>query len=101
MRESHTAQHVRRFSKLDILVCDDLYPVAPRVSKVEKRSGQGLDGRVDQCLASGLFVIDYKSKMTSIVGGLGTALLQRNELVSQVDERHGIAFAAKLKIEQA
>src|SRR5713101_1514970 len=100
MRESHTAQHVRRFSKLDILVRDDLYPVAPRVSKVEKRSRQGLDTRVDQCFASGLFVIDYKPKMTPIVDGLCTALLERNELVSQIDERHGIAFASKFKIEQ-
>src|ERR1700676_2388083 len=100
MRESHTAQHVRRFSELDILVRDDLYAVAPRVEKVEKRSGQGLDARVDQRFASGLFVIDYKPKMTSIVGGLCTALLERNELVSQIDERHRIAFASKFKIEQ-
>src|SRR6266849_6248181 len=101
MRESHTAQHVGRFRKLDILVPDDLYAVAPRVSKVEKRSRQGLDAGVDQCFASGVFVIDYKPKMTSIVGGLCTALLERNELVSQIDERHGIAFASKFKIEQA
>jgi hypothetical protein len=38
--------------------------------------------------------------MTSIVGGLCTALLERNELVSQIDERHRIAFASKFKIEQ-
>src|ERR1700682_1497545 len=38
--------------------------------------------------------------MTSIVGGLCTAFLERNELVSQIDERHGSAFASKFKIEQ-
>src|SRR5450631_1690122 len=100
MRESHAAQHIGRFCELDILVPDNLYAVAPRVPKIEKRSRQGLDAGIDQCFASGLFVIDDKPKMTSIVGGLCTALLQRNELVAQIDERHVIALAAKLEIEQ-
>src|SRR5438309_373422 len=101
MRKSHAAQHIRRLGELNILVPDDLYAVAPRVEKVEKRSGEGLDARVAQCLASGLLVIDHKSKVTPIVGGLCTALLECEELVTQIDERHGIAFASKFEIEQA
>ena len=58
MRESHAAQHMRCFSELDILVPYNLYAVAPWVEKVEKRSRQGLDACVDQCLASGLLAIN-------------------------------------------
>jgi hypothetical protein len=39
--------------------------------------------------------------MTAIVGGLCTALLERNELVTQVDERCRIAPASKLEVENA
>src|SRR5690349_3508279 len=101
MCESHPAQHIRRFSELNIVVRDDLHVVAPRVEEVEKRSRQGLDARVDQCFASRLLVIDHKAKMTSIVGGLGTALLKCEELVPQINERHGVVFAAKIKFKQA
>src|SRR4029077_14926206 len=92
---------IRRLGELNVLVSDDLYAVAPRIEKVEKRSGEGLDARVTQCLASGLLVIDHKSKVTSIVDRLCTALLECKELVTQIDERHGIAFASTFEIEQA
>jgi hypothetical protein len=101
LRESHSAQHIRRFSELNIIVPDYLYAVAPGVEKVEKRPREELDARVDQCLASCLFVIDDKAEVTPIVGGLCTALLERKELVSQIDERHGLAFASKFEVEQA
>ena len=39
--------------------------------------------------------------MTTVVGGLHTALLERKELVAQVDKGGGGAFAPQLKIEQA
>src|SRR6267154_6561934 len=100
MRESHTAQHIRRFSKLDIFVRDDLDPVAPWVEKIEKRSGQRLDACGAQCFAGGLLIIDDESKMAPVVGRLCAASLERKELVSQIDERHRIAFASKLEIEQ-
>src|SRR5713226_3433150 len=99
MREPHAAQHIRRLGELNILVPDDLYAVAPGVAKVEKRSGERLDSRVAQCLASGLLVIDHKSKVTSIVGGLCTSLLECKELVPEVDEGHGVALASKFEIE--
>src|ERR1022692_67395 len=100
VREAHTAQHVRGFAELDILVRHDLDAVAPRIAKVEKRSGQSLDACIGQCFASGLFTIDDESKMTSIVGGLCAALLERDELVSKIDERHVIAFASNLEMKQ-
>jgi len=43
MRQSHAAQDVRRLGELDIVVADNLYAIAPRVEKVEKRAGQWLD----------------------------------------------------------
>ena len=62
MRQSHAAQHVRRLGELDIVVADDLDAIAPRVEKVEKRAGQGLDPRIGQRLADGILVVDHKSK---------------------------------------
>src|SRR5205814_4316744 len=101
MRESHAAQHVRRLGELNILVADDLDAVTPRVEKIEKRSREGLDSRVGQCFAGRFLVIDHKSKVTPIVGGLHAALLERNKLVSQIDDGHRVAFASKFEFEQA
>ena len=39
--------------------------------------------------------------MTAVVGGLGAALLEREELIAQIDKGRGFAPAAKLEIEQA
>jgi len=39
-----------------------------------------------------------KSKMAAVVGGLRTALLQREELVTEIDERRSFAPAAKLEV---
>src|SRR5437879_13219261 len=101
MRESHTAQYTRRLGELNILLAVHLDAVAPRIEKVEKRSRQGLDSRVAQCFASGFLIIDHKSEVTPIVGGLRATLLEREELVSEIDEGHRIAFASKLEFEQA
>src|SRR5207253_770740 len=101
MLEPHATQHMGRLGELDIVVPDDFYAVAPRVEKVEKRPGQGLDACVCQCFACGLLAIDHKSKMAPIVGRLRTSLLEGKELVSQIDEGHRVAFASKLKVEQA
>jgi hypothetical protein len=35
-----------------------------------------------------------------LVSGLRTALLQRKELVAQIDEGHSVALAAKFEVEQ-
>ena len=86
MRQSHATQHVRCLGELDVLVADNLYAVAPRVEKIEKRAGQRLDPRVGQLPAHGVLVVDYKPKMTSLVSGLSAPLLQREKLVAQIDE---------------
>ena len=86
MRQSHATQHVRCLGELDVLVADNFYAIAPRVEKVEKRAGQRLDPRVGQRPADGILVVDYKPKMTSLVSGLSAPLLQREKLVTQIDE---------------
>src|SRR5438034_3572409 len=101
MREPHAAQHVWRLGELNILVADDLDAVAPRVEKVEKRSRESLDSRVAQCFAGRFLVVDHQSKVTPLVDRLRATLLERKELVSEVDESHGFAFASKFEIEQA
>src|SRR5712671_1432886 len=101
MRQSHPAQYVWRLGKLDIVVADDLYPVPPRVEKVEEPAGQRIDARAGQCRADCFLVVDHKSKMATVVSGLGTALLQREELVAKVDESRSAALAPKFEIEQS
>jgi hypothetical protein len=101
MGQSHTAQHVRRLGELNIVVADNLYAVAPRVEKVEKRAGQRLDPSVGQCLADCILVVDHKSKMAALVSGLSTALLQCEELVAQIDEGRSGALAPKFEVEQS
>jgi hypothetical protein len=39
--------------------------------------------------------------MTAVVGGLGAALLEREELIAQIYKGRGLAPAAKLEVEQA
>jgi hypothetical protein len=81
MRQSHAAQHVRRLRELDVFVADDLYSVAPRVEEIEKLTGQRVDAGLRQRTADRVLVINHESKMTAVVGSLGAALLEREELI--------------------
>src|SRR5512132_4459406 len=101
MRQPHAAQHVRRLRELDIVVPDDLDAVAPRIEKIEKRTRQRFDAGVCQRVADGVLVIDHTPKMTAVVSGLRTALLQREELVAQIDECRSLALTTKFEVEQA
>src|SRR2546423_1348469 len=100
MRQPHTAQYVRRLGELDVVVADDLDAIAPRIEKVEEPAGQWSNARAGQRLAHGLLVVDHESEMAAVVGGLGTALLEREKLVAEIDEGRSAALAAKLEIEQ-
>jgi hypothetical protein len=91
MRQPHAAQDVRRLGELDIVVGDDLDAITPWIEEIEKRTWQRLDAGVGQCFAHGVLVIDHKSKMAAVVGVLLTALLQRQELVAEIDERRSVA----------
>src|SRR5438105_1915771 len=62
---------------------------------------QRLDACVGQGVADGLFVIDHESKMTAVVCGLGATLLERQELIAEIDEGGGFTPAAKFEFEQA
>src|SRR5262245_47300892 len=99
--EPHPAQHVRGLGELDVVVADDLYSVAPGVAEIEEGAGQRLDPRRRQGAAHRVLVVDHETKMTAVVGGLGAPLLQRQELVAQIDEGRGLALAAQFEVEQA
>src|SRR5215469_17867834 len=101
MREPHAAQHVRRLGELDVVVADDLYAVTPGVAEIEEPAGQRMDARRRQRAAHRVLVVDHETEMTAVVGGLGAALLQREELIAQIDERRGLALAAQFEVEQA
>ncbi len=52
-------------------------------------------------LADGLLVVHHEPEMATVVRRLAAALLQREELVAQVDEGHVLAFPAQLEVEEA
>src|SRR5262245_60799614 len=99
MRQSHAAQHVRCFGELDIFVGNNLYAVAPRVEKVEERTGKRLNTRIGQRLADSILVIDHKPEMAAFVSRLSPAFLQCEELVAQIDKGRRAALAPKLEVE--
>src|SRR6185295_1200328 len=101
MRQSHSTQYVRRLGELDVVVTDDLDPVAPWVQEVEKWAGQRLDPRVGQRFPDGILVIDHEAEVAAVIGGLRAPFLKRKELVAQVDEGGRVVLAAKLELEQA
>ncbi len=101
MRQSHAAQHVRRLGELDVVVADNLYAVAPRIEKIEKRAGQRLDTRVRQRFADCILVVDHKPEMATLISWLSPAFLQCEELVAQIDESRVVALAPKLEFEQS
>ena len=86
MRQSHAAQDVGCFGELDVLITDDLDPVATWVEEVKKRAGQGFDSRFSQRFADRILVVDHKSKMAPVVSRLSSPLLQCEELVTQINE---------------
>src|SRR5262249_39115122 len=101
MREPHAAQHIRRLGELNVVVADDLDPVAPRVKEIEEAAGQRLDPGRRERAANRVLVVDHEAEMAAVVGRLLTALLQRQKLVAQIDKGRGLALAAQLEIEQA
>src|SRR5262249_12927832 len=100
MRQPHPAQHVRRLGELNIVVADDLDAVAPRIAEIEEWARQRLDARSRERAAHRLLVVDHEAEMAAVVGRLLAALLQRDELIAQIDEGRGLALAAQLELEQ-
>ena len=60
-----------------------------------------MDPRLGQRFADRILVVDHKSKMAALVSGLSTALLQCEELVTQIDEGGSGALAPQFEIEQS
>src|SRR6185312_11260194 len=100
MRQPHAAQDVWRFGELNVVVADDLHAVSPRVEEIEEPARQRLDARRCQRRANGFLVIDDEAEVSTLVGGLGPTLLQREELVTQVEESRGLARTAQLEMEE-
>src|SRR5262249_47531704 len=90
-RQPHAAQHVGGLGDRDVAVADDLDPVAPGVAEIEERSGQQLDARRLQRPPRRLLVVDHEAEMPAIVGRLLASLLEGDELIAEIDERHGPA----------
>ena len=101
IRHPHPAQHVRRLGELDVVVADDLKPVAPWIKKVEEAPGQWLDTGLGKGLAHRLFVIDHQPEMPPVICRLRPAFLQREELIAKIDKSGVFAIPPQLELEQA
>jgi len=101
MRQSHAAQDVGCFGELDVLITDNLDPVAPWVEEVKKRAGQGFDSRFSQRFADRILVVDHQSEMAPVVCRLGMTFLKRQELIAQIDKGGSSAFAPQFKVDQS
>src|SRR5262249_11731741 len=93
VHQAHPTQHIGRLGELDVVVTDDLYSITPGVPKIKERTVKWGNTSCLDCLAGRLLVVDDETEVTTIVCGLLAALLQGNELIAQVDERHGGTLA--------
>ena len=71
VRQPHASQHVRRFGELDVVVADDLEPVAPGIAEIQERPGDRLDARHGQRCADSFLVVDHKTEVTAIIMNTG------------------------------
>ena len=101
MREAHATQDIGGLGELDIRVVNDLYAVASRVPEIEEGAIKQANTCCLERLAGRDLVVDDKTEMTAIVGWLFATLLERDELVAQIDEGHGVALAAQLEGKEA
>src|SRR5690242_4768945 len=99
MRQTHPTQHIGRLRELDVVVTDDLYSVAPWITKVKERTVKWGNTGCLECLAGSLLVVDDETEVSTIISGLPPALLKSNKLIAQIDEGHGIALAAQFEFE--
>src|SRR5262249_12264268 len=93
-------QHVGCLGELDVVVAHDLDAIAPGIAEVEEAAGQHLDASRLQGAPRRLLVVDHQAEMAAVVGRLLAALLERDELIAEVDEGHGLALAAQLEREK-
>jgi hypothetical protein len=84
--ESHPTEDRRCLRELDLGVFDDLHEIAPRIAEVEPGSGKDVDPRLYQGSARGCPIVDDQAQVAALVGRLGAALGERDELVADVDE---------------
>src|SRR5262245_28370609 len=101
MGELHAAQNVLGLGELDVVVADDLEAVAPGIAKIEEASRQRLDSCLEKRLAHRFLVVDHQTEMTAVIGRLPTALLKRQELISEIDESGIAVLAAQGEVEEA
>src|SRR5215472_3490072 len=97
--EAHCMQYMRRLGELNIGVLDDLDAIAPRVEKIEERSGQEPSARRLDPRAHAGAVIDDEAEMPALVFVAGFGFHQIDELVAELDESIAGPFPPEREIE--
>src|SRR5262245_9612474 len=101
VRQPHAPQYVRRLGELDIVIPDDLDPIAPGIAEIKKAPRQHLHPRFAQRNPHSLLVIHDKPEMPPIIRRLPPAFLQSQELIAKIDEGGVFALAAQLELKEA
>jgi hypothetical protein len=97
VREAHATQDIGGLGELDIRVVNDLYAVAQGSRKSRKGPSSKRTPAAWSALRAATLYRRRQDRMTAIVGRLFATLLERDELVAQIDEGHGVALAAQLE----
>src|SRR5438045_6045934 len=96
VRKVHAAEHVVGLGELNVRVADDLDEVSPGIAKIEKRTGRNPDPGGEDRGACGFLVLDDQAEVAAARGGGIFHLLERQELVAEVDEGHSGLAASEL-----
>ncbi len=97
-------QHIGGLGELDVVIADDLDGVAPRIARKSRNrpGGASSAGLGHAAARTRLFIVDHQAEVAAVSSGaLGAALLQGDELVAQVDERHAGGSAAQLEVDRS
>ena len=91
--EPHALENALRLRELDVAVVDDLPLIPPRIEKVV--AAEHPRARLPGTTHDLVLVVDDEAVVAGSDGLLG--LLERDELVSEIDEGHAAAAAAQLR----
>ena len=95
MLQAHAAQDIGGLGELDVVVADDLDAVAPGIAEIQERPRKRIHACIEQLSADGFLIVDNKAEVTSVVGALAAAFLERDELIAEIDESRALALASQ------
>jgi len=85
----HAPEHLKRLEELDVGIVYNLDSIAPWIEEIKILTRQTVNAGLGNGAACVFAVVDYQPYMATAVGAMIGRAGERNELIAQVDERHG------------